>query len=64
MNEFYVFNNEELFCIDGGVNGGLIWTGIIGIAGGVVGCCIPGGQVCGAIGIYAGGVSLIAGIVY
>lgn len=64
MNNFMDLNTEELQYIDGGANGSLIWTGVVGIAGGIVGCCIPGGQVCGAIGIYAGAVSLIAGIAY
>lgn len=64
MNNFTELNSEVLMSVDGGANGGLIWTGIVGIAGGIVGCCIPGGQVCGAIGIYTGAVSLIAGIAY
>lgn len=54
----------ELLELSGGVNGGLIWTGVIGVAGGIVGCCVPGGQVCGGIAIYTGAVSLVAGLVY
>lgn len=64
MEQFLELNNLELQYIDGGVNGGLIWTGVIGIAGGIVGCYAPGGQVVGGIAIYSGAVSLIAGIVY
>ena len=55
--------NEELY-LSGGVNGGLIWTGVIGIAGGIAGCCVPGGQCAGGIAIYGGTVSLIAGLAY
>lgn len=57
-------NKEELQLINGGANGGLIWSGVIAIAGGIVSCCIPGGQVAGGIGIYTGTVTLIAGIAY
>lgn len=61
---FNEISNDNLMDITGGVNGGLIWTGIVGIAGGIVGCCVPGGQVCGGIAIYGGAVSLVAGLVY
>ena len=51
--------------ITGGVNGGLIWTGVIGIAGGIVGCCVPGRQVCGGIAIYGGVIgALITAVVF
>ena len=64
MNGFDFLSVEEMLSVDGGVNGGLIWTGVITIAGGVVGCCMKGGQVCGELGIYTGVVSLSAGLVY
>lgn len=59
-----ILTREELMSIDGGVNAGLIWTGVVGIAGGVVACCSPGGQLGGAIAIYGGAVTLVAGLVY
>lgn len=64
MNNFVNVSNVELMSVDGGVNLGLICGGAITIACGVIACGTPGGQWGGAITIYSGAVSVVAGLAY
>lgn len=72
-NSFVSISDYDLQCLNGGVNGGLIFTGIICIAGGVItvmsapfivagALTVAGG--CAIVAFAGGAISFIAGCCY
>lgn len=63
-NTFCFIPEAELFEVNGGVSGGLIFAGVMCIAGGLLVCATGGGLVIGGIAIVGGIIFIAAGIAY